>query len=58
MVARFQKFQLFAPRSSEINHFDALSLVLGLIWYIMYFTHTPQSNKMADKNGRRAAKIK
>ena len=29
MTARFQKFQLFAHLSSEMTHFDALSLVLG-----------------------------
>ena len=40
MAARFLKFQLFAHQSYEMTHFDTLSLVLSLIWYIMYLTHT------------------
>ena len=45
------KFHLFATYSSEITHFDALSLVLWLIWYIF-------KSKMADQNSRQTANIK
>ena len=63
MPARFLKFQLFSHQSSEMTHFDALSFVLGLIWYIMYLTHTAVKinvlkSKMVDQNGRQAARIK
>ena len=63
MAAKFQKFKLFTHISSEITPFDALSLVFGLIFYIMYFTHTTVKikvlkSKMADQNGRRTAKTK
>ena len=39
MAAKSLKFPLFAHYSLELTHFDALSLVLSLIWYIVYFTH-------------------
>ena len=55
------KLQLFVHQSSEITHFDALSLGLGLIWYIIYLTHTTVTvlkSKMVDRNGRQTAKIK
>ena len=43
-----------------MTHFNALSLVLGLIWYIGYLTHTTVKikiikSKMADQNGRQTA---
>ena len=46
-----------------MTHFNALSLVLGLIWYIMYLTHTTVNiyvlkSKMVDQNSRQTAKIK
>ena len=35
MASENLKFQLFAQLSSEMTHFDALSLFGGLIWYIV-----------------------
>ena len=38
-----------------MTHFDALPFVLGLIWYIGYFTHNPTPsgirNRMAGFKG-------
>ena len=46
MAARFQKLQLgiFAHLSSEMTHFDALSVL--------------KSKKLVNQNGRRTAQIK
>ena len=59
----FNMFQLCSHQSSEITHLDVLSLVLGLIWYLLYFTHTTVEikvlkSKIADQNGRQSANIK
>ena len=52
----------FAHESSEVTHLDALSLVLGLICCIVYFTYNAVriyflKSKMADQNGRQTANI-
>ena len=63
MATKSLKFQLFAYQSSEKTHFDALSLVLDLIWYIVYLPHTTVKvyilkSKMADQNDRQTENIK
>ena len=56
MAAESLKFQLFAHQSSKMTNFDLLSIVSGLIWYIVYFTQTTVKiyvlkSKMTDQNG-------